>query len=221
MVSFTTDMGTELGMSGFRMGDLSGLLPEWLQQPFQTLVADGEAAEQVATGACEDRRELEADGDAEAVAGPLLEEDGDVFESPPPGDRGAAAREPQRGAGGASEQDQYPGGGAPRGKSRREQLDADERDGSAGAGILMPNAIPIPGMLHILSNLLEDVDSHMVHWDVYWQQLKNAAALLCNSMRLERMIALCFPGPLSEYRSGFSGKIPVPYLKRWGSVTFF
>jgi len=227
VVSFTTDMGTELGMSGFRLGNLSGLLPEWLQQPFQMLVADGEAAGPVAAETREDRSDLEADGDAAPVAGLLLEADGDFLEAPSslaPGARRAAPRgwQPRLGGAGGDGQAKADAGEPRQGiESEQTASAADVGDEGAEAGILMPGAIPIPGMLHILSNLLEDVDIHMAHWEVFWKQLKNAAALLCDSMRLERMLALCFPGPLSAHKTAFSGKIPVPYSKRWGSVTFF
>lgn len=222
VVSFTTDLGTELGMSGFRVDNLSGLLPEWLQQPFQMLVADGEAHEQVAVEACEVRRDVEGDVDAVSVAGLVLEADGEVFEAPSaPRARRSAARGWQDRAGGDDEPRDDAIERRRRSESEQPAPAAASGDGRADAGIFMPSAIPVPGMLHILSNLLEDVDSHMAHWDVFWKQLKNAAALLCDSMRLERMIALCFPGPLSVHRSAFSSKIPVPYSKRWGSVTFF
>ncbi len=94
----------------------------------------------------------------------------------------------------------------------------------AWKGILLPFAIPIPGMLHIISNLLSDVDTGMTYWMNFWEQLDNLNALLSNQSRLEKFRATCInrshPGAkLAE--DMFSKKMEVLYSKRWGSVSTF
>jgi hypothetical protein len=80
------------------------------------------------------------------------------------------------------------------------------------AKTVMPFALPIPGMLHVCHNLLNDADVSMTNWEPFWAQLNNLAALLCNQQRLNRFCAKCVPdGHLKEY---FLQKLDRPYTKR-------
>ena len=94
----------------------------------------------------------------------------------------------------------------------------------AWQGILLPFAIPIPGMLHIISNLLSDVDSGMTYWANFWEQLDNLNALLSNQSRLEKFRATCINRSHPDAKVAedmFSKKMEVLYSKRWGSVSTF
>ena len=95
---------------------------------------------------------------------------------------------------------------------------------AAWHGILMPFAMPIPGMLHITSNLLADVDSGMTYWSTFWEQLDNVSALLSNKQRLDKFKAMCIDAKhpdSKEVLNLFSQKIDGLYSKRWGSVSHF
>ena len=94
----------------------------------------------------------------------------------------------------------------------------------AWKGILLPLAIPIPGMLHIISNLLSDVDTGMTYWMNFWEQLDNLNALLSNQSRLEKFRATCInrSHPGAKFAEDMFGKkMEVLYSKRWGSVSTF
>jgi len=90
--------------------------------------------------------------------------------------------------------------------------------------ILLPFAIPVPGMLHVTNNLLADVDSGMTYWDTFWEQLENVSSLLSNTMRLDKFRAKCIDATHADAREAmamFAAKINVLYSKRWGSVSHF
>ena len=140
-VSFTTDMGTELGAASFLVEDMSKLLPEWLAEPLLEMDVD------------------EGDGNLDNVAGV-----------------------------------------------------AEIR--------FMPNAIIIPGALHICSNLCKDVSSKLSHWEPFLQQLALFEGLLCMRDRRERFLSTCVPDTADERKlfTHFSGSL---YEKRWGAVISF
>jgi hypothetical protein len=86
-------------------------------------------------------------------------------------------------------------------------------------------AIPVPGLLHILSNALQDVTSSLKCWPEYKVQLNNFSALLCNRSRLDLLVATCVDTvshPLQrEARSVFGRHLPTLRKQRWGSVIAF
>ena len=94
---------------------------------------------------------------------------------------------------------------------------------SAEGTPLMPNAIPVPGMLHVLNNMLADVDTSLAHWEQFHGQLSNVCALLSDRMRLERFAALCVASSDIAAVSAAAFEVPLPriYDKRWGSTTGF
>ena len=53
---------------------------------------------------------------------------------------------------------------------------------------LLPNARTVPGMMHIVSNLLNEVHSGMTHWDTVHAQLKTFDKLLAYKPRRERLV---------------------------------
>ena len=108
--AFTTDMGTEIGLSAFRAFSIKALLPSW------SLPAAEEFDEDVAVGA--GPRPMPCTGDL-------------------PTDR------------------------------------------------FLENSIPIPGILHIIGNLLEEVDKSLIGWATCWKQLKVLESLLADRGRRE------------------------------------
>ena len=139
-VSFTTDMGTEMGAASFLVQDLSKLFPDWLAEPLLHMDVDN--------------------GDAE---------DHCAFES---------------------------------------------------FKLFLPDAIVIPGALHICSNLCKDVSAKLGHWECFLTQLGQVEALLCNRDRRERFLSTCVPAGSQDRAlfQHFSGSL---YEKRWGAVISF
>ncbi len=139
-VSFTTDMGTEMGAASFLVKDIRQLLPAWLRDPcFVNDVA------------------------GEEDAAPL---------------------------------------------------------GHAGDPIpFMPQAVIVPGGLHICSNLSKDITEQLSHWDAFYKSLKTFEALLSVRDRRERFVGKCV-GNHDDARlfRNFSGSL---YEKRWGVVVGF
>ena len=96
--------------------------------------------------------------------------------------------------------------------------DGGEQDDAGDFGALvrfMPNALIIPGALHICSNLCKDVSGKLTQWDTFLKQLSSFEALLCNRDRRERFLSTCMPAAASAERDlfkNFSGSL---YEKRW------
>lgn len=179
-------------MPGFRMTSLTNILPPWMQQQFAAFYEDGCMA--AAQPSCD----LEMDGDSLTIssqaAGELESEGG--LSAPAPSQTRTAPGE-------ASMAMPPPGPGLQR-----------------GGGPFMPFAVVIPGILHICNNLLQDVDTQLTHWDVFWSELDNLSALLSDSIRLDRLRGTCFangePG-----KQMFEQEVQKPYMKRWGSICNF
>ncbi len=89
--------------------------------------------------------------------------------------------------------------------------------------LVFPNAIAVPGLLHIVHNLTADVHREAQGWSKFWPQLQNMAALLCVPHRRERFLATCVRGSpfgsLAEdlLASGF----PALHEARWFSICDF
>ncbi len=221
VVSFTADLGVEIGIPGFRVS-YRDLVPPWQKQVLQELTVDGVG---VAGGKVPDRPEqqndLEADVDCVVVSGSAVA---------------------GQGCQGAGDHEKLHGGSAPVPEAPCSQ----PSDGSSSAKtleapcdllseawrrhpewrhIFLPFAIAVPGMLHICNNLLQDVDFGMAGWEDFWSRLKNVAALLCDQMRLDRLRATCLEkgdGAGSHVpRHVFVNKLNKLRAPRWGSVTKF
>lgn len=86
---------------------------------------------------------------------------------------------------------------------------------------LMPNAILVPGMLHICNNLLCDADNALTHWDPFWRKLNNLASLLSCPQRLSRFSATCLAADAPiEVKALFQTKVERPYTKRLMDACF-
>ena len=88
----------------------------------------------------------------------------------------------------------------------------------------LPQALAIPGMLHITSNGLEQVTQHLVHFDEWFGQLKVIESLWKNG-RLVRFVNFCVRPAgafASEIAADFLRRKPGSlYLKRWNEVSKF
>ena len=214
VLSLTADLGPEIGIPGFR-SNYQELLPPWRQQWVQKLVADHGIA------AAEQRV---------AVDVPVcsLQVDGDCCEDPTWEDN---ALQPD-GDGWVSQ-------GAEQGQGEEHSAEHAATLSSAETAfsvlhaawlgqptwhtVLLPFAMAVPGMLHVLSNLLRDTDTSMEGWDDFWAYLKNVAALLCDRHRLNKFRAKCLDGlpDGGRWQRVFAKPLDDLYDKRWGCVTRF
>ena len=236
VVSFTTDLGVEVGIPGFH-SNLEDLLPTWRQQSLTKL---------------EEVDSIMAAPDTEAMkktvehfSEPVFMDDGEAFS--PTLDEKTQTRQQNR------EVDLDSIMAVPDGQVKRNtalEVDTDvlvvKSRPSIGVGfcretaspflkeaweknpswhsIVLPFAIPIPGMLHITNNLLADVDSGVTHWSAFWEQLDNVSSLLSHISRLDKFRAKCIDPSHNDAQEAvltFSCKIDVLYTKRWGSVSHF
>ena len=83
---------------------------------------------------------------------------------------------------------------------------------------LLPMAVPIPGLCHIIHNLSADVDRHMPGFADFYSQLKNTGALLCRDQRRKRLWFSCVAPVSAAPEQMFERQVPSIYEKRWGCV---
>lgn len=90
------------------------------------------------------------------------------------------------------------------------------------SGLFLPNALVIPGILHITSNALQQLSDHLDHFPVFFEQLKMIEHLWKKG-RLCRFINFCVhpvatPDVASQFQARKLGSL---YLKRWNEVVRF
>lgn len=90
------------------------------------------------------------------------------------------------------------------------------------SGLFLPNALVIPGMLHITSNALQQLSDQLDHFPVFFEQLKMIEHLWKKG-RLCRFINFCVhpvatPDVASQFQARKLGSL---YLKRWNEVVRF
>eukprot|EP00969_Alexandrium_andersonii_P274983 12153165-Alexandrium_andersonii.AAC.1 len=56
-------------------------------------------------------------------------------------------------------------------------------DPGDGPPCLMPNALALPGMNHVCSNLCQDIDERLEKWSDFWKVLKAIEWVLQNDQR--------------------------------------
>ncbi len=98
---------------------------------------------------------------------------------------------------------------------------ADLASGCRASSSLMPNALIIPGGLHICSNLASDVSRQMNGWSAFFLKLKMLELLVSERSRRELFIDTCIDdGDLASKRclKKFGSTL---YEKRWGAVVEF
>ena len=86
----------------------------------------------------------------------------------------------------------------------------------------LPNALTIPGALHLINNLLKEVSFEFVGWDDFLSQLKHFA-LLWRDGRLERYFRYCLHGTsfadkADEFTRSHLGSL---HMDRWSEVVSF
>ena len=70
--------------------------------------------------------------------------------------------------------------------------------GVSGTVPFLPNAIPIAGALHILSNLPKDVHEQLQHWPIFAKQLDTVQEFLKKRSYRERQQQTCLQGQSRE-----------------------
>ena len=63
--------------------------------------------------------------------------------------------------------------------------------GAAEERMLLQNSFTIPGLQHIVNNLLSDVHTCLTHWPTFWKQCKSIEALLSVQERRLRFVQRC------------------------------
>ena len=98
----------------------------------------------------------------------------------------------------------------------RERVDLDS------SSMFLPQALRIPGSLHIINNALEQVTESLSHWQEFLKQLKLFEALWSFG-RLQRFVNYCLrPSVLSHKCDDIlRQKLGSLYTKRWGEVVYF
>eukprot|EP00969_Alexandrium_andersonii_P105159 4640180-Alexandrium_andersonii.AAC.1 len=84
----------------------------------------------------------------------------------------------------------------------------------------MSRSLLVPGMLHILSNAVQDLRDVMPGWGDWVAGLKHVCTLLRKPWSKDRLLQTCFAQPPASLHRGlyqhFSGQV---YEARWGTVT--
>ena len=86
---------------------------------------------------------------------------------------------------------------------------------------LLPEAVTVTGVQHLVSNLSADTHRSMDQWDTIYQQCQNIQAFLTMKERRDRFWWTCAKGTVdeSEAKSMFAEWGQSLYTKRWGAVT--
>lgn len=97
-------------------------------------------------------------------------------------------------------------------------LESEAED--ACADCLLPNALPLPGLLHIFHNMTLGIHSHMTQYNAWLPGFRSVAALLHHPHLRKRLIATCMLGtPWAWLQIKLQHGIPKPALWRWGAVS--
>ena len=97
--------------------------------------------------------------------------------------------------------------------------DGDDLDSSP---LFLPQALRIPGSLHIINNALQQVTESLSHWQEFLGQLKLFEALW-NCGRLQRFVNYCLRPSVLSHKCDeiLKQKLGSLYTKRWGEVVYF
>ena len=87
----------------------------------------------------------------------------------------------------------------------------------------LPNALTIPGMLHVIHNASRDIDlASLEHFSDFYSKLKNAGEFLCCKAYRDRFIVACLrPSTLSEEEHIFFKGPPSLHEARWNCIHDF
>eukprot|EP00971_Amphidinium_carterae_P342970 6482465-Amphidinium_carterae.3 len=89
---------------------------------------------------------------------------------------------------------------------------------------LMPQCMPIPGMLHVLNNMEMDIDNKtLAYFDTWYPAMKNFAQLLTDASRVRLLWSSCLEGTRYANKPCMKNfhALPKPYEKRWSHVHLF
>ena len=100
--------------------------------------------------------------------------------------------------------------------------EACDSDLQIESGVLMPNAITIPGVLHMTHNLAKDLQGALVHWQDHYKRLKQLEKLL-RTHRRERLFAkVLLPADVGDIvLAQFRHIEATLYEERWLEVVKF
>eukprot|EP00971_Amphidinium_carterae_P318438 6329440-Amphidinium_carterae.3 len=86
----------------------------------------------------------------------------------------------------------------------------------------LPHALPVPGVDHICSNLIQEVRTHLHGWTSFYAELKNLSALLARRWRRERFIQTCLAdSSLASSAHTLEGWSATLYTPRWHYIVLF
>ena len=92
-------------------------------------------------------------------------------------------------------------------------------DEEVSRSVFLPNAIAIPGVLHICHNAEHDASSHMSQWEWFWQRLKTLQVFLAHRGRREAFVESCLlNGPCASRAVDFKNSVGSLYESRWSEV---
>ena len=84
---------------------------------------------------------------------------------------------------------------------------------------LLPHALSVPGMLHIVSNCLQDIHEHLDCWADIQSKLKVIESLLCFAPRRERFMELCVKrSSYKQHIHHFDRVFKRLYDQRWNAA---
>ena len=88
---------------------------------------------------------------------------------------------------------------------------------------LLSQAVTIPGLLHIIDNILTDINERLEGWLQFWEHLQAVAKLVCNSALLERYVRVLMTDTESASDIAMFDRFTAPplYEKRWNVVISF
>lgn len=112
-------------------------------------------------------------------------------------------------------------------QNRDAPVDDDEQDVGrhrlTAGDFLLPQSRSIPGLQHILDNLLCDLHQHMPWWDDFHSMLKQVELLMNVKLRRDQLLARCVRGSAyAEHAATIqSWSARGLYEKRWHEVARF
>ena len=100
-------------------------------------------------------------------------------------------------------------------------FDGESDDDNDTVPDLLPICLNVPGLCHIIDNMLRDVHESMDYWNEFQPILKQFEALLRSEERRKRIVITCCTGNFSHYAGKFSSWSASLYEARWHEVVNF
>ena len=193
-VSFTSDMGVELSVPDFRTADATALMPPWYDHSMEL---DVDQCFTEAIHECEQESPAfapDVEQESPAFAPDVETDDVDV----------------------TCLSDTEPAVHVPIAQA---MVNEDAREASTH---LMPNALTVAGIQHVIHNLLKDVSTEMSGWTRFRSELGVVDAFLYMQERRTRYISTCLKGTVFEcHEASFYHWSQSLYEQRWHQVVTF